>query len=319
MKITAEELFCAINNAKDKYIDEAVGEKISPIISPEVYHAVRRNSFLSYASMATVLVLIIALAIFIPSLADKLQTAPETSETTTQTEKTVYPIDNIEEDFPLFDLENGQYIKELNAEIGVPVYAVVSGTVVYEEYYDAENGNVLVIKDNNSDKYVALTNLDFNLPYKLGDSVNKGDVVGYVENPFVNKLYDLIYAVYEKELPEGKYGENSTYDMWINRDLTPPLEGRKDFDFGNRNPYDTIKATKSEKVYSPGEGRILLVEEDGELGGVVGISFCNGGISVFFFNLGKLSSDFKEGDIIKSGQEIGEVGGNALGYYVNAN
>ncbi len=319
MKITAEDLFCAVNNAKDKYIDEAADddkEEITPILNAEVYQAVRRNSILSYASMAAVLVLIIALAIIIPSLANKPQTAPETSA---RTEKTVYPIENVEEDFPLFDLENGQYVKELDAEIGAPVYAVVSGTVVYEEYYDAENGNVLVIKDNNSNKYVTLTNLDFNLPYQLGDNVKKGDIVGYVEKPFVNKSYGLIYAVYENKLPEDKYGENSLYYLWKNSDLAPSLEGRKDFDFDNRNPYITVEAAKGEKVYSPQDGKIMLISESGELGKVVGISFCDGGINVFFFNLEQLSSDFKVGDIIKRGREIGKVGGNDLGYYVIAN
>ena len=339
MKINAEALFNAINNAKDKYIDEAgeneQGETESIILGEKV----NKRPLRPFISLAALLAVAIGLGIAIPRLKSQMNEADfipgevhitaEKSETVSEepkasseafdfsAEKSVSPLNSFGKRIDMvFDSSVTGYAADIHAEAGEPVYSVADGVVLYRDYYDVEYGNVLVIGETGSDKKISFGGLDFNMPFDVGERVKKGDIVGYIAQPFSSDQPFLNYWIFTDELPSGGYGANSAYKSWLSNKLFSPLKGRTDFDIGNRNPFNTFEVQEGETVYSPDEGKVCFTAESDNVGYVIGVTYENE-IYAFFCNLDeKSAAGLNEGDIIKKGQEIGKIKGSSFCYYV---
>ncbi|MCM1488329.1 MAG: M23 family metallopeptidase [Firmicutes bacterium] len=336
MKINAEALFNAINNAKDKYIEEAwdreallnICRETVPAETEKIPLKSGKTSWLPYALTAAALALTIGIGMSVPKLqtsagdganTESTQPAGDGANTEGVQSAEVYPVQNYEGELDLsLYIDSGSYTAELIVYEGDPVYAVTGGRVIYEDYYDAAYGNVLVIEETDSPRKICLTGIDFAPSLSIGDNVKKGDAVGTVAKSFTTLECRMIYAVLVDDLPRGSYFEGSAYGSWLNRELAPVLAGREDMDLGSRNPYKTIPAENGEAVYSPWEGEVIWSGSgSGTYGYVLGIKY-EGEILVYFYYLSELDMELKEGDYVQRGQRVGSVRGNELGYYVVA-
>ena len=155
---------------------------------------------------------------------------------------------------------------------------------------------------------------------------NNSENVGGAEE--LNKYIEIIDDIKKEEVAEKKEETQMEKDAKYIKsklDFIRPIEGRISSTFGWRNPtvktvpkYHTgldIAANQGTKIKSMTEGKITKVSEEGDYGKHYYVTYDN--INILYAHCSKLY--LKEGDIVKQGDEIGEVGstGNSTGPHLH--
>lgn len=129
----------------------------------------------------------------------------------------------------------------------------------------------------------------------------------------------------EKELTEQELMEKDAIDIKKNINFIAPIKGKISSKFGWRNPttstvpkYHTgvdIAVNEGAKIISATDGKVIMVSSEGDYGNHYQIQIKD--VIIVYAHCKKLY--LKEGDTVKQGQEIAEVGstGNSTGPHLH--
>lgn len=232
------------------------------------------------------------------------------------------------------------------------IIQIIICLIIYTSFYFIKNGDYIfsnqVIKEiesileydisfenlsSNLLNYInKMNNINPNIPEENKQNTNetenkKEDIVeGITEEN--NTQIDTLGATdvnYEQEVSSISQEEIDANYIKENCSLIKPLQGTITSRFGNRNPtvasvpkYHTgidIAANVGTKIIASMEGEVILVSSKGDYGNHVKIK--NGEVTTMYAHCSKIY--INEGDKIKQGQEIAEVGatGNVTGPHLH--
>lgn len=209
-----------------------------------------------------------------------------------------------------------------------------------EKDSSTENSENITVEEKQEDKYKEQNNekdtrkdegeTNENNQDKTNDKAKDENIGGATENSANvqnadEKKNENVSQKKERELTEQELMERDARDIKKNISFIAPIKGRISSTFGWRNPttstvpkYHTgvdIAVNEGTKIKSATDGKVIVASSAGDYGNHYQIQIKN--VIIVYAHCKKLY--LKEGDTVKQGQEIAEVGstGNSTGPHLH--